>query len=78
MEVTLICKVDILNGIDMWQNVTYKIEWFADGTFLQQEIICGGLPYGGVNANPCPGGRLISQLSGKKYKIGHRVGSLNY
>lgn len=72
-EVTLICKVDILNGIEMWQNVTYSVEWFAGRKSLQQETICGGLPIGGVNANPCPGGQLVSQLSGKKYKIGQWV-----
>ena len=73
IAVTLICKVDILNGIEMWQNVSYSVEWFVEGKSIQQETICGGLPIGGVNANPCPGGQLISQLSGKKYKIGQRV-----
>ena len=75
VEVTLICKVDILNGIEMWQNVTYSMEWFAGGKSIQQETICGGLPIGGVNADPCPGGQLVSQLPGKKYKIGQWVRS---
>jgi len=57
----------------MWQNVTYGVEWFAEGKSIQQETICGGLPNGGVNVNPCPGGQLISQLSGRKYKIGQLV-----
>ena len=57
----------------MWQNVTYRIEWFSEGNSLYEETICGGLPPGEVNANPCPGGQLVSQLPGNKYDINRWV-----
>lgn len=75
VEVTLLCKVKVLNGIQNWKNVSYKIEWFAEGTSLHEEKICGNLPAGKVNAKSCPGeaGEVVSKLSGEKYKIGRRV-----
>ena len=75
VEVTLICKVDVHNGIEMWKNVSYMIEWFAEGRSLQKETKCGGLPRGGTNANSCPGGELVSQLPGSKYNISQWVRS---
>lgn len=80
VEVTLLCRVKVLNGIENWTNVSYRIEWFAEGESLHYESldedeICGGLPNGAVNGQPCPGkaGELVSRLSGKKYKIGQWV-----
>lgn len=73
MEVSLLCKVNILNGIEKWQNVSYKIEWFAEGKSLKSEEICGGLPPGEVNDKPCPSGELHSTLEPALYKIGQLV-----
>ena len=73
MEVSLLCKVDILNGIKTWQNVSYRIEWFAEGKSLKSEEICGGLPPGDVNDKPCPRGELHSTLEPALYKIGQWV-----
>lgn len=75
--VTLLCKVKLLNGIENWTNVSYKIVWFAEGESLHEEEICSGLPNGAVHGQPCPGaaGELVSRLSGKKYKIGQLVRS---
>jgi len=82
VEVTLLCRVMVLNGIENWTNVSYKIEWFAEGESLHseslsEEEICGGLPNGAVNGQPCPGedGELVSRLSGTQYKIGQWVRS---
>jgi len=70
----------VLNGIENWRNVTYKIEWFAEGVALEGDgkEICGNLPGGWVNAQPCPGkgGELVSRLSGENYKIGQWVRTL--
>lgn len=46
VEVTLLCKVNIRNGIEKWSNVTYKIEWFAGGKSVYSQEICGNLPPG--------------------------------
>jgi len=80
VEVTLLCRVRVLNGIENWTNVSYKIEWFAEGESLHseslsEEEICGGLPNGAVNGQPCPGeaGELVSRLSGTQYKIGQWI-----
>lgn len=77
VEVTLLCKVKVLNGIGNWRNVSYKVEWFAEGVSLLKEEICGGLPKGEVNAQPCPGnaGEFVSRLLGKEYRIGQWVRS---
>ena len=76
VEVTLRCKVNILNGIDKWNNVTYRIEWFVEGKSLKSDPICGGLPVGGTHAESCPkDGELVSKLPGTKYKIGQWVSS---
>lgn len=80
VDVTLLCSVKVLNGIENWRNVSYKIEWFTEGKSLQsesldEEEICGGLPNGAINGIPCPGeaGELVSRLQGTKYKIGQYV-----
>lgn len=82
VDVTLLCRVKVLNGIENWKNVSYRIEWFAEGEslqseFLDEEVICGGLPNGAINGLPCPGeaGELVSRLSGTNYKIGQWVRS---
>lgn len=69
------CKVNILNGIEMWKNVTYKIDWFAEGKLLYSESRCDGLPVGAIHNNPCPGGEIESKLTGEKYKLGQWVRS---
>lgn len=75
IAVTLVCKVNILNGIANWKNVTYRIEWFAEGNLLKTETFCGNIPIGGQNPSPCPDATLISQLSGEDYTVGSWVRS---
>ena len=70
---TLICKVPILNGIEKWKNVTYRIQWFAEGQILLSDTICGPIPAGQENTGPCPKKDLESKLSGDLYKIGQSV-----
>ncbi|XP_068693084.1 von Willebrand factor D and EGF domain-containing protein-like isoform X2 [Montipora foliosa] len=74
VSVTLVCKVAILNGIEKWKNVTYSIEWFAEGKTLKNETICGGLLPGKVNKKPCPDANLTSsRLPGENYTIGQSI-----
>ncbi len=75
IEVTLLCKVNINNGIEKWKNVAYKIEWFAGGKSVYEEEICGNLPDGMENKFPCPDGELVSKLKGSQYEIGQWVRS---
>ena len=70
---TLICEVPLLNGVQNWKNVTYRIEWFADGNSSKTEKMCSTVP-GGENAAPCPNAASVtSRLPGKLYKIGQWV-----
>lgn len=73
-SVILLCKVNLLNGIKDWRNVTYLIEWVAEGRTLKNETMCEVKP-GQTNKFPCPGhGRdLTSRLPSEKYKIGQSV-----
>lgn len=73
----MLCSVKVLNGIENWRNVSYKIEWSAEGKSLSKEEICGGLPNGTENAKPCPDapGEVVSRLPATKYKIGQWVRS---
>ena len=75
---TLICEVDIRNGIEKWKNVTYRIEWFAEGTSLKSEPKCDGAPVGETNTEACPNGKLTSRLPGNLYKIGQSVSKINH
>ncbi|XP_067042015.1 von Willebrand factor D and EGF domain-containing protein-like [Acropora muricata] len=73
-SVILFCKVNLLNGIKDWRNVTYLIEWVAEGRTLKNETMCEVKP-GQTNKFPCPGRRqhLISRLQGDKYTIGQSI-----
>ena len=71
-SVTLLCKVAILNDIEKWRNVSYLIEWVAEGRTLKHETRCEVQP-GQTNENSCPGQELSSQLPGEKYTIGQSV-----
>ncbi|XP_068720616.1 von Willebrand factor D and EGF domain-containing protein-like [Montipora capricornis] len=74
VSVTLVCKVAILNGIEKWKNVSYSIEWFAEGKTLKNETICGGLLPGKENEKSCPDANLISlSLPGESYTIGQSI-----
>lgn len=72
VSVTLLCKVAILNGIEKWKNVSYLIEWVAEGRTLKNETRCEVQP-GQTNGNRCPNQELTSQLPGENYKIGQSV-----
>ena len=72
VPVTLLCEVAILNGIEKWKNVSYRIEWVAEGRTLKEETRCEVQP-GEVNENSCPDQELTSQLRGEKYTIGLSV-----
>ena len=71
-SVTLLCRVAILNGIETWKNVSYLIEWVAEGRTLKNETRCEVQP-GKTNVNSCPGQELASQLPGENYTIGQSV-----
>ena len=64
----LICKAPLFHGIGMWANVTYLVEWFANGASLWHEERCPG---GGA---ACPRVDYIDfRLEGDKYKLGQTV-----
>ena len=71
---TLVCKVALLNGIEKWKNVSYLIEWVAEGRLLKSEKICD-IRRGNVHTNPCPPNQtqIVSQLPGLAYTIGLAV-----
>lgn len=76
MEVSLVCEASILKGIEKWLNVTYRIQWFAEGKSLKSEVVCGGLPPGEQHKAPCQSvatGKVHSTLEPYKYKIGQWV-----
>ena len=70
MEVTLLCEVNIFNGVEKWKNVTYRIDWFAEGKSLKSEEICPG------NGEPChsvSSAKVHSTLEHSKYRVGQSV-----
>ena len=76
VEVSLVCEASILKGIEKWLNVTYRVEWFAEGKSLKSEVICGGLIPGEQHQAPCQSvakGEVHSTLGPYKYKIGQWV-----
>ena len=77
-SVTLICKVALLNGTEKWRNVTYLIEWVAEGKTLKRESRCEVQP-GHESNESCPNSTLTSQLPAENYTIGQwvRVGRFN-
>lgn len=69
----LSCKGALLNGIGQWKNVTYLIEWVAEGKTLKNETICD-VQLGKTHKDPCPNeAQIISKLHGLQYKIGQWV-----
>lgn len=78
VPVDLICKGALLNGIGQWKNVTYLIEWVADGKPLKTEKKCDVRP-GKTHKDPCPNkAQIDSKLDGLKYKIGQWVRMDNF
>jgi len=76
VEVSLVCEASILKGIETWLNVTYRIEWFAEGKSLKSEVVCGGLLPGEQHKAPCQSvvnAKVHSTLEPYKYKIGQWV-----
>ena len=55
--VTLVCKVPINPTIMHWKNVTYVVNWYADGRHVYTEPeFCKPTNEGaGANDQPCPG-----------------------
>lgn len=77
VAVTLTCQVPLLNGIGALDNVTYKIEWYAEGKTLRIYERCGNVPCGGKNNNPCPNATSIqSKLPGCYYNISQSVSKI--
>ncbi|XP_067041983.1 uncharacterized protein [Acropora muricata] len=70
--VTLLCKVAILNGIEKWKNVSYLIEWVAEGRILKNETACE-VQVGRTHKKSCPDRDLTSQLPGENYTIGQSI-----
>lgn len=75
VAVTLTCEVPLLNLVGTWNNVTYRIEWYAEGkTLLTYERCNVGNCNGKKNNAPCPNANSIqSKLKGTLYKIGQSV-----
>ena len=70
MEVTLLCEVNIFNDVEKWKNVTYRIDWFAEGKSLKSEEICLG------NGEPCQSvanAKVHSTLEDSSYRVGQWV-----
>ncbi|CAH3193587.1 unnamed protein product, partial [Porites evermanni] len=67
-SVPLICKAQLFHGIGTWANVTYLVQWFANGATLRHDERCPG---GGAS---CPREDYISfKLEGDMYKIGQTI-----
>ena len=74
---TLICQVPLLNGVEKWKKVAYKIEWYAEGKTLLTYEQCGNVPCGEENSKACPNTTSIqSKLAGNLYKIGQSVSKI--
>ena len=72
----MVCEASILKGIEKWLNVTYRIEWFAEGKPLKSEEVCGGLFPGEQHNTPCQSvanAKVHSTLGPYKYEIGQWV-----
>ena len=68
LDVPLICKAPLLHGIGTWANVTYLVQWSANGVPLGNGERCPG---GGA---PCPRVDYIDfRLEGDRYKLGQTV-----
>jgi len=66
--VPLICKAPLFHGIGTWANVTYLVQWFANGAPLWHTERCSD----GVAS--CPQEDYIKfKLEGDMYKIGQTV-----
>ena len=77
--VSLVCTVELLNGIGSWDNVTYRIEWFSGGTPLQDPLLLCEVPPGQrKNNNSCPGSTSLTSVltPGNKYKAGMWVSGM--
>jgi len=70
-SVLLRCTVELLNGVEQFDDVEYSIEWFADGKSLNVEtkrcdqkakVPC-----------PTPEKEISSRLPGSKYRAGKWV-----
>ncbi|PFX16668.1 Fibropellin-1 [Stylophora pistillata] len=74
-RVKLYCEVPLLKGIELWKNVTYRIQWYSEGKLIEAAApFC--LPRSGQleNDESCPGsGRkeIRSQLS--NFEPGQRI-----
>ena len=72
--VTLKCEVPFNRNIQSWKNVTYRIVWYSEGSYLKTDDHCGTLPPDTKEyENPCPGKPLISLLSGLEYNLNRWV-----
>lgn len=68
LNVPLKCEAPLFHGIGAWANVTYQVQWFADGVpFWHGERRLGG-------CDSCPVVPYIDfRLEGKRYKLGQTV-----
>ena len=80
-KVTLICKIEMENkNISTWTNVTYEIQWFANGVAVgKKELRCEPTDVAKSESDfPCPGrngfrGDNEIGLSQDKYALGDFV-----
>lgn len=74
---TLRCEVPFNRDIKSWQNVTYVITWYSEGSHLKTYPVCGTLKDGETQFDdPCPGKPLFSDLEGAEYKVNRFVSKL--
>ena len=79
--VSLLCKVQLLHGVETWDNVTYKIEWFSEGKRLQDPTFRCQVANGVRKHDAaCPNDNLlVSQLlPGDSYKAGMWVSKFSF
>ena len=78
-KVSLICKIELEKDVNMWENVTYEIEWFVNRISkvrVRIEKRCNLTnPAKSENDFPCPGkrgfvGSLATRMPGELYKLG--------
>lgn len=76
VDVSLLCKSSILNKTEKRKDVTYRIEWLADGKSVKNDSKCDG-PLGEKPCQSVWNATIQSILEPSKYKIGQRVSLWN-
>ena len=70
-SVSLLCTVELLNGVEQLDNVEYLIEWFADGISLN--VKTERCHQNDIVPCPTPDKEVTSKLTGDQYTAGKWV-----